>query len=425
MKNIIEENNYSILLDLFEKDHNYLSSALAELNEMNKHDILNYTHIKTGSQTIQLLLDKYNEIISNKTSKTNKSSEDTKDTRDTNIMLTAMFKNITNNEIERYALKVIDILFQVSTELFQNQFSSFTFQKLIIYFSLKQRIEIWFHIESKIVKISNHKIANRCIQALIRNIENTSESKTVLSMFLNFNRNHMLTSSIHYDNWRELSEINDYKKNNNADLIKNFLSITNNEFGYFVILELLDKLYNMSIIKYFNTNTNKNTKDAYSYIHCYDNPISNDSYYKANLMLFVVLAKIISILERIIGNRFGASVFKRAIEILEIKDNELYILSNNSLLKSNSNVSSSNKVFIELVVNMKKEVLERTTLSLNNILKNKYGYYSIVRILDNFKISNCLEIVNEILINIDVYSISSFSFKILKKIINSTDKKVR
>lgn len=143
-----------------------------------------------------------------------------------------------DNEVDAFYEKIKEYLF----DLIENKYSNFFFQKLI--YSLYQDLRLQFihHISKNIIYMSNHKLGNRSIQALIYSVDSQKEEKIVLSLLedkfekLAFNKFGSFVLSTILQTFSDESVSTIIKLLNSK-----FLSLITNEFALYLIKSYVSK----------------------------------------------------------------------------------------------------------------------------------------------------------------------------------------
>lgn len=295
---------------------NLNKQSLEEISLLDSKELLNLAYTKKGSQVIQLLLEQnkhITEYICCNTPGKNKAN-----TRKKSL-----------NEV--YITSMIQKLLLVVLELLENQFSSFVFQKLILFLNLDQRIQILKNSQSRILFLSTHKTANRCIKELIANITTNKEEVIIMSMIFKAKE-------------------------------KIFFDMANNEYGFYVALEILNKFSSEGLIS--------------------------------------LIERIIPYIDFLIINRYGVNIFKKITVIIKEK------------------IDKGNNNELAFYNQLKSQLLLSLTVNIDKIVFFKYGYYGVIHLIDLYGIQDCGGFINTLISDIDKYCVSSFSYKIIKKIVN-------
>lgn len=363
-QNLISRTDNNTKVKIQENDS--ISNSCMKILSLNKTELINYSFTKKGSQAIQWVLEANKHNLKEKSNNNINSNTNPHTNNNTKYIIKSIDRNNDDNYRHTSSIlkhlnpnlqSLINKLLSVSTELLENQFSSFAFQRIVSFLTPEQRIQVWLSLKTKIEKFANHKIANRCIQELICYCNTVQEEAVIISLLTSSNSN-----------------------NSNKEDLSVLTNISNNEFGFYVILEVLEKLNTENFIK--------------------------------------LITRIENILDNIVVNKFGVNVFKKAIVLLEQKINEIEnIISNNP--NDTKQIGNNQQIFyISLLKNLKETIIEKINNGFSDIIKMKYGFYSVIFLIEIYGLKQCVSIVKNIIYNVEEYCVSSFSYKVVKKVLN-------
>lgn len=349
---IIKDGKKKEVIENAEFNKQKLIVLTEKLLNFSTNELINLSYSKPGSQSIQSFINQVNYLNLN-TNNTNSTY--------CNVLLRSELAYI----LKFYEDKIRSILFkliEILPDIMENQFSSFAFQKILPYANEHQRLAIWKRIETKLDKYSVHKIANRCLQDIISSINCYNEERYVTKLFFS------------------------------NDIVSKlpFISLSLNEFGFFVIVEII------KIIEKRSCNTN--------------NSNFNNSNYNSNSTILYMLEKLVSFTSKLIVNKYGVNIFKLVLEIVNSR-------SSNSI---DSNSSNNN-----LYNCLKQKIIDIILSDFNKIAKSKFGYYGLSTLFNIFDSKHSIPILKELIDNIEEFCICSFSYKLIKKLLNSIKKDVR
>lgn len=143
-----------------------------------------------------------------------------------------------DNEVEAFYDKIKEYIFA----LIENKYSNFFFQKLIYSLNKNLRLQFTYFISKNIIYMSNHKLGNRSIQALIYSVDCSKEEKIVLSYMedkfekLAFNKfgSFVLSTILQTFSDESISSLVKF-------LNSKFLSLITNEFALYLIKSYVSK----------------------------------------------------------------------------------------------------------------------------------------------------------------------------------------
>lgn len=337
-------------------DHEFLETTILKLTKIKSERVFEMLLYKEGSLSIQKLLEHLKLFVRNINIFDSK----------TNITIQkesdfAYIKNKYSDKIEY----LINLMISFTPNMITNIFASHCYKNILAFTDVNERLQIWKILEKEVLSLSMHQVANRCIQDLISSATSYEEEIYITDLF--FNNKLKRTEASYYTN------------------------LMTDNYGFYVLIEimkLIDSGRQRHSINQEYTNININNYNRYNSNHTLNNLIS-------------ILDKIIPNTFNIIINKNGCNLFKFIIEIIQ--------------KYQNPSISYNNSIYF---IKYKEILISQLIIKLDILINNKYGHYGILNVFNSFDLKDCKDLIKKIISNIEEYCTSSFSYKVVKKLLN-------
>ena len=125
------------------------------------------------------------------------------------------------------------------------------------------------------------------------------------------------------------------------------------------------------------------------------------------------------------SNKVGVYVLIEILNSYSLEENNelrIFILKNISKLICHSDCLLLIKKYVDLIKvkksYLKEELIEKLIADFSIIIKNKFGHYGLIHIVEAFGIKECKTFFPLLLKDIENYAVKSYSYKLIKKLLN-------